>query len=169
MFFRKLHLVLCIGISLFILHACQTPEEKLLNRLESEWTIQHSERFFRNQEGEIIRYEDLQNPGTLNIFPSPEGDPSFMLFSLHCHNYLGDEMISEGSMQVESRTQRITMYQVFCSVSMLCDIYWDVEIDQADRQVWLAKGITGISSPWNQEAPVPDDGYELFWRLTLTR
>ena len=142
-------------------------DEKALQKMEGNWTIEESILTYHSASGGEQVIEQLSNCGTLII---SEGDSDLAkTYDFFFVNSTDDTMKIKNSLLTDESRNRMMMMEAIVDSSGNKPIVWTIEKQKKNKQVWSTYGVDStLFYPANNNDPGAATNW-VSWQITLKR
>ncbi|MEL6696991.1 MAG: hypothetical protein AAFP89_12155 [Bacteroidota bacterium] len=170
---RHLHLYILPLTFLLLSCSANTRSNRALARMEGEWNIALSERWVINPDGTTEKFENIEDAGEIIIRPDPLLDlGGTKEISTFYTNVNGAVLDLTTLMFLDRLSKRVVWKNVLCSEIFECDLFFQLETDNRDKQVWTTYfKLVDSSNPLSRNAiyDATIANSHTKWTLTLER
>lgn len=158
--------IIIASLAAFATTACK-KDEKLMERMEGNWTIVSSVKTIRYADGSESVFEDLSNTGQLVISKgSLDLEKNYDFF--YIDRFL-DTMQAKDILVTDEYRNRMVMVNGYADSTGLKNIVWTIEKQKRNKQVWSTYGVDStLFYPTNNMNP-GGAGNWVYWEIELKR
>lgn len=142
-------------------------DEKLMERMEGNWTIENSVMKIHYVDGSESTVEDLSNTGRLIISAgSNDLEKNYDFFYI---NSQLDTMQAKDILVTDEYRSRMVMVNGYTDTTGGKNIVWTIEKQKKNKQVWSTYGVDSVLFyPSNNLNPGSAANW-VYWEITLRR
>ena len=159
--------IAAVAIFALLLLGCN-KEKRTLKRLDNtRWDIVKSERWIIYNGGTTDQFEDLDNAGTVTIATDPWGSDGVKELTMNYTNFQGATASFTRLIYIDEAAERLSINGALCNNVFECDLVFNIEVNQKNKQVWTAFGTDDtFVYPASYNA---NQDFHVKWQLTLEK